>query len=213
MTPRFVLGVLLAAMALPAVADDPPAPGEPGWFRDNLGPGSGINTAFEALRNIEDLYRQHRHLDASDAQYEPDMSGQGAPAVPYTLCRGNAECTSCYEDANARLYTMRYNLERLRIAGQSTNDYVKSAIAVGDGLSGMTGYAALEWQTQRVRINRQFDGFKRTYDNKYEGMMTSLRDVLSRWDRCERQFGMPDWYNRFGFLYMTFMQDKYKRNF
>ena len=43
--------------------------------------------------------------------------------------------------------------------------------------------------------------------------MTSLRDVLSRLDSCEARFGMRDWYNRFGFLYMTFMQDKYKRWF
>lgn len=210
---RIVFACAFAGFAPACLADEGPSPGEPAWFAQNLGPGSGVNSAFDAFRNIDAFYDSHRHLDPSDAQYEPDMSGAGAPDVPYTLCRGNAECTVCYEDVNARLYNMRYNLERLRIAGQSTDDYVKNAIAVGDGLSGMTGYAALEWQRQRVGINRQFEQFKHTYDGKYEGMMGSLRDVLNRWDACESRFGMPDWYNRFGFLYMTFMQDKYKRNF
>ena len=44
-------------------------------------------------------------------------------------------------------------------------------------------------------------------------MMTGLRNALMQWDRCEASFGERDWYARFGFLYMTFMEDKYKRNF
>lgn len=30
-------------------------------------------------------------------------------------------------------------------------------------------------------------------------------------DGCEREFGMTDWYQRFGFMYFEFMNDKYKR--
>jgi hypothetical protein len=75
-------------------------------------------------------------------------------------------------------------------------------------------FDALEWQRQRTGINQEFEIFKIKYfDPKYRGMMSGLKDALMKWDRCEAQFGEPDWYARFGFLYMTFMEDKYKRNF
>ena len=109
---------------------------------------------------------------------------------------------------------MRFNLEKLRVAGQATSDYVAKSYALGDGLAGVTGVAALQWQVERAGIAKSFEHFEKgTYDRKYEEMMKSLKGVLDRWDACEGQYGERDWYARFGFLYYQFMRDKYKRNF
>ncbi len=29
---------------------------------------------------------------------------------------------------------------------------------------------------------------------------------------CEAQYGVPDWYDRFGYMYFEFMRDKYRRS-
>jgi hypothetical protein len=56
-----------------------------------------------------------------------------------------------------------------------------------------------------------YNHFKQTYDNKYRDLMGSLQRALMAIDGCERQYGMTDWYQRFGFIYFEFMKDKYKR--
>lgn len=42
--------------------------------------------------------------------------------------------------------------------------------------------------------------------------MGNLRDNLQDIGRCEEQLGVPDWYNRYGFLYFQFMEAHNKRN-
>ena len=181
---------------------------------DSSTAGSAINSFFGSTRNARDFIDSYQLLDsATDRNYDVDLSGSGAPDVPYSLCASNPECEACYSSARGSLNGMRLNLERLRVAGKATSDFVAKSLALGDGLSGATGLAALEWQRQCTGINREFDHFKGTYDTKYQGMMTGLRNALVQWDRCEASFGERDWYARFGFLYMTFMEDKYKRNF
>lgn len=173
-----------------------------------------FNTLLTGARNAADLWDASNLLDkATDPNYEPDLSGEGAPDVPASLCGASEDCNACYASVFEGLDGARLNLEKLRVAGMATGDYVRKSIALGDGLSGVTGLAALEWQKQRVGINKAFDHFKGTYDSKYEGMMKNLKDVMDRWNACEAQYGERDWYPRFGFLYYQFLRDKYKRNF
>ena len=182
--------------------------------------GDGINAAFTFRDLLEKSAAASSLLDqAIDGTLEPDLDGytRSQPDTPNSLCTkrntDGAECGKCFMAAGDTLTTARYNLEKLRVSGLATKEYVSAKIAVGDGLSGLTGLAALEWQKQRSGINKQFDKYKITYDGKYEEMMRGLQTAMTRYDSCESQFGERDWYNRFGFLYVQFMADKYKRNF
>ncbi len=182
--------------------------------------GGAINSAFGFADLLGDASAASSLLDQlTDGTLEPDVDGytRGSPDTPTSLCSGretgSAECEKCFESAAENLTAARYDLEKLRVAGLSTKNYVTTKLAVGDGLSGVTGLAALEWQRQRSGINKQFDKFKITYDGKYEEFMKGLQRAMARFDSCESQYGVRDWYNRFGFLYVQFMADKYKRNF
>jgi len=176
--------------------------------------GSNFSTALTGARNAADLWDASNLLDkATDPNYEPDLSGEGAPELPASLCGASYDCNACYASVFQSLDASRLNLEKLRIAGRATSDLVSKSYALGDGLAGVTGVAALEWQRQRAGIGKTFEHFKGTYDSKYEGMMRGLKDVMDRWNACEGQYGERDWYARFGFLYYQFMRDKYKRNF
>ena len=195
---------------------DEKSEGNPGKnaLSDSNAVGGAVNTVFSGARNASNWWDASNLLDQeADRHYEPDLSGEGAPDIPATLCGASADCNQCYARAFDGLYNMRFNLEKLRVAGQATSDYVAKSYALGDGLAGVTGVAALQWQVERAGIAKSFEHFKGTYDRKYEEMMKSLKGVLDRWDACEGQYGERDWYARFGFLYYQFMRDKYKRNF
>jgi hypothetical protein len=181
---------------------------------DLLSVGGKFNDAFAAARNAADWWDASNLLDSvTDPSYEVTPDDSATPDVPTTICAGSAECTACYARAFSQLSDMRFNLETLRVVGKSTSDYVAKSLALGDGLSGVTGLAALEWQRQRRGINTEFDTFKRDYDKKYDGMMKGLKSAMDHWNQCEAQFGERDWYVRFGYMYEQFMRDKYKRAF
>jgi hypothetical protein len=176
--------------------------------------GGQINSAAGDLRNAHDWLDSSQLLDRTlDGKYEPDFSPAGAPDTPTSQCGASADCNACFAQALDKLDNQRLNLERLRLLAKATSDYVAKSIALGDGLSGATGLAALQWQHERTGINKEFEKFKNSYDTKYKGMMAGLKNVLMGLDACEASFGERNWYNRFGFIYYQFMEDKYKRNF
>jgi len=176
--------------------------------------GGSINSATSNLRNAHDWLDSSQLLDRTlDGKYEPDFSPAGSPDTPTSQCGASAECNACFAQALDKLDNQRLNLERLRLLGKATSDYVAKSIALGDGLSGATGLAALQWQHERTGINKEFDKFKNSYDTKYKGMMAGLKNVLMGLDACESSFGERNWYNRFGFIYYQFLEEKYKRNF
>ena len=44
-------------------------------------------------------------------------------------------------------------------------------------------------------------------------MMGTLRRALQEVADCEaRYFDVQDWYSRYGFIYYTFMEDRYRRS-
>jgi hypothetical protein len=175
--------------------------------------GGAINSLASGARNAADLWDASNLLDQlRDHTYEPVLTDAG-PDVPGSLCGASANCNLCFSQATSKVDFMRFNLEKLRVAGQATRDTVSYSYSIGDSLSGAFGFGAVGWQIERKRIGQEFDKFKQIYDAKYEGMMKGFKDALDRWNACEEQYGERDWYSRFGFLYYDFMRDRYKRNF
>ena len=133
------------------------------------------------------------------------------PRIP-SFCEDNAACSQCYSQARTDFNQTRATLEKLRLIYSCTKKFTKKAIAFGDDVSPATGgLGGLAWQTQRSDIERSFQGLEKAYDAKYVQLMGRLHTGMMQMDACEAQFGVPDWYDRFGFPYFEFMADKYGR--
>ncbi len=140
----------------------------------------------------------------------PDFSASGQSMMPST-CAGNQACSECYDRAVGELNFIRRQLGRLSCIYSNTKNFNESALAFGDNMSGIHAVTGAAWQSERGGIVAEFNNFKQTYDRKYGDMMGSLQRALQSIGTCEMQYGLPDWYQRFGFIYFEFMKDKYKR--
>jgi hypothetical protein len=66
--------------------------------------------------------------------------------------------------------------------------------------------------SQREKIMRSFKQFTAVYNNKHQELLGRLEKVLREIGECERQyFGDADWYNRYGFIFHSFMSLHYAR--
>ena len=132
-------------------------------------------------------------------------------AMMNSTCANNAACSECYEKAVGELNFIRRQLGRLSCIYSNTKNFNESALAFGDNMSGIHAVTGIAWQNERGGIIAEFNHFKQTYDSKYTDMMGALQRALQGIGTCEQQYGLPDWYQRFGFIYFEFMKDKYKR--
>jgi hypothetical protein len=65
---------------------------------------------------------------------------------------------------------------------------------------------------QKKGIDAEMKKQENTYDQKYKGMMACLLKAVQGIGECEQKYmKTPDWYERFGFIYYTFMEDRYRR--
>ncbi len=77
----------------------------------------------------------------------------------------------------------------------------------------MHAVSGLAWQYSKKGIEESLTKLGRTYDEKYRGLMQNLQATLRKISDCEAQFfDEQDWYDRYGFIYYTFMADRYKRD-
>lgn len=176
-----------------------------GWVEDALGKGKA---AADALGAYDALSKGDKALD-------PDYRPAGSPSVPShcTAPDGTSSegCSDCYATAYRKLTAVRTAFEKLRRVGTTTRAFTAKSIAFGDSVSGVHGVAGLGWQPERAKIENSLKTFEVAYDAKHielSGLLeTALRDI----GQCEaKHFGVADWYDRYGFMYYTFMVDRYK---
>ena len=161
-----------------------------------------------AASDLLDSYRALTDMDRTCM----DLGDAGAPSVP-TSCADSQQCGQCFTDAQRKLDGMRINLERLRCVYTTAVRFANDSIAFGDTTSGIHAVTGLAWQTSKREIQEALEHLKGSYDTKYSQMMPNLRGALEAIGECEaRFFQNPDWYSRFGFIYYTFMSDRYKRS-
>lgn len=169
---------------------------------------SNLNNFIGTMGDIRDAYQGMQNF--SPGECSPDFNTSAGAMMPST-CAGNSNCSACFERAVNELNFVRRTLARLSCIYNNTKNFTQSAISFGDNVSGIHGVTGLSWQNARAGIVESYDHFKQTYDKKYADLIQSLQRALMQMDACERQFGMTDWYQRFGFMYFEFMKDKYKR--
>jgi hypothetical protein len=184
----------------------------------SAGVQSGVNTGLAwtqygigVVSSLQELQNAYQGLHGTDATCM-DLSAAGAPSMPSNCAGNNSACGQCYSQAYRELNGMRVNLERLRCTYRAYKRYVDAAVAFGDNASGIHAVTGLAWQNERGGIMQEMDKLNQTYDAKYQAMMPNLQQALQKVGACEAQFyNERDWYNRFGFIYYTFMSDRYKR--
>ncbi|MBZ4421280.1 hypothetical protein [Myxococcus sp. RHSTA-1-4] len=165
----------------------------------------GAVGAFEAWRRL------HEALSALDAELDRRMAdGEGGPEVP-SSCAEKADCNACFEAAYREVNFTRITLERLRSIHSRTISMIKWAEGFGDSVSSMHGVMGLSWQSSKAGIERQRAQFNQTTHAKYQDLLGNMRRGLDMVAECEaNHFDNPDWYGRYGFMYMDFVRMAYR---
>lgn len=167
------------------------------------------NTGVGAVVAFQEMAKDWRALDGLDASCDAAFSG--GPTVP-SSCAGSDACRSCYAEATRSIDFNRRYIERARCITAANLKMAKSATAFGDSASGVHGMAGLSWQLQgKPQIKKATDKLKKTYVEKAAQYLSALERALQKLGQCEAEhFNEPDWYQRYGWTYMTFMRSKYE---
>ncbi|MBK8971298.1 MAG: hypothetical protein IPM37_08030 [Hahellaceae bacterium] len=135
-----------------------------------------------------------------------DNDGDGIAVVT-----PDSDCSQCFTDARTAFNKARLDLEKLRVIYSCTKKMSNAALAAGDNMSGVHGYAGVVWQGLRYDISQSVEKMEKAYDTKYPELMKNLQRSMMDMALCEAEFGTPDWYDRVGFIYFEYMSDAYKR--
>lgn len=134
----------------------------------------------------------------------------GRERIP-SFCEDQEGCDKCFLAAREQFNLARYYLGRLKTIHSCTITMTDGAKAFGDSFSSAT-QSGLGWYEARQKIDESVVNLNKAYDNKYTDLMNDLANSMADMAVCEAQYGLEDWYDRFGFVYYEFMKDKYQRN-
>ncbi len=188
----------------------------PSAFAGDLGDSieSGIGNV-EGLMNVYQSWQEftaaHNGLTPGDSQFDPDYAPPGSPRIP-SACAGSAQCNACYEKAVRDINFYRYSLDKGRGITNNALQYAKKAMAFGDTGSQTMGVGGLAWTHKaKPEIEKSVAKLRKTYQSKYTEWIAGLQTSLQALGKCEEEFFKErDWYNRFGYIYYSFMADRYK---
>lgn len=142
----------------------------------------------------------------------PSFCAEEEEGAASTVSDSRGDCARCFVEARGEFEKVRYNLEQLRVIYKCTKDFSKKAIAFGDNTSGIHAVSGLAWQAQKVKIEGSVKDMEKAYDLKYTELIGKLQESLIALAVCEEQFGTPDWYDRYGYMFYEFVKEKYKRS-
>ncbi len=188
----------------------------PSAFAGDLGDSieSGIGNV-EGLMNVYQSWQEftaaHNGLTPGDSQFDPDYAPPGSPQIP-SACAGSEQCNACYEKAVKDINFYRFSLDKGRGIANNALQYSKKAIAFGDTGSQTMGVGGLAWTHKaKPEIEKSVAKLRKTYQSKYTEWIAGLQTSLQALGKCEEEFFKErDWYNRFGYIYYSFMADRYK---
>jgi hypothetical protein len=186
--------------------------------------GEAINKGFNGLykpvadaagtagKNIDAIKEKYDALTGHDKAVEPQPEPPGMPEVPLN-CQQSAKCSSCFTEAYEALRQARISFERLRAVWATAKTVHDRGLALGDSMGSVHPVAGLQWQAERVRLESEWKKVQKSYDAKHAELSLKLQAALKKIGECEKQhYSVDDWYNRYGFIYYTFMTDRYRRD-
>jgi hypothetical protein len=167
----------------------------------------GVGTAVAA----NDLVENWTALDSSEASCGAAYNDAAAPVVP-SSCAEDPDCKQCYEEAVREIDFNRFYIERAHCITSAAVKMANSAMAFGDSASGIHGMAGLAWQLDgKPQIQGALDNLRKNYTDKAGQYLKGLERSLRKLGECEAQhYGQKDWFERYGWIYLTFMQSRYQ---
>ncbi len=181
--------------------------------------GKAIEWVVDAVGKVDkagaDALEAYDPLTKGDKTLDPNYKPSGSPSVPSHCTapdgKSGESCSDCYAAAYRKLTAVRKAFEQLRRVGTTTRAFTAKSIAFGDSVSGVHGVAGLGWQPERAKIEQSLKNFEKAYDAKYTELLGLLEVALKDIGRCEeKHFKVDNWYDRYGFMYYTFMADRYR---
>ncbi|PVW16263.1 hypothetical protein [Marixanthomonas spongiae] len=189
---------------------------------DGYDPSDDIEDLNSKLKSIKDfldnavnLYKSYTGLGACINSTPPP----GEPRIP-SFCalpttdagfEDDSNCAGCFLNAREQFNNVRYLFEQLSTIYKCTKTFSNAALSFGDNASGIHGVSGMAWQAERRKIEKSITELEQAYDKKYAELLQSLSDAMLKLSECEAQYGVEDWFDRFGYMYFEFIQDKYKR--
>jgi hypothetical protein len=166
--------------------------------------GGFMTAASYAVKGLDAL---GDYPKLSDLDVDIDLSD--GPGVP-SECEPGSSCWACYEKPVRDIEFHRYYLEVARSIYQSQKRYVDWAIGFGDSVSPIHGVSGLAWQAEKRGILQAFDKLKTSVKKRYDGYLDGQERALRAFAACEKsEFGVDGWYERYGFIYMSFLRGRY----
>ena len=111
---------------------------------------------------------------------------------------------------NERLSVRLEQYERLRVIYQSTHAAMVSSLAYGDAASGWHQLEQAAWYSAKQMIVGADASLRRAYLDKFDQFNADLRTILEDFGQCEEQYGMPDWYRRYGVIFYNSLIASYR---
>lgn len=171
--------------------------------------GGWAKQATSVAAAATDLAGAWKPLSDMDQSIADQM--KGGPKIP-SRCAEDASCRVCFQDAQNSLNINRYALIKLGAIGKWTDTFTTKSLAFGDNVSGVHGVAGIAWQAERQKIEASHASFGKQYSAKYHELIGYLENSLNKIGQCEaRYFRNDDWYDRYGFMYYSYMADRYRR--
>ena len=159
------------------------------------------------------LLEQFGFIDPREAAIQRNPNPPGMPLLP-SRCAKDPECGPCFRKANKDLMDARSLLETQYVIYKQTELAAGRIIELGDAAAGMSSIAKFVWDQEKHggSVSKAQEELYAKYDSNLEKLLRNLHDALIAQSACERNaFNDQDWYNRYGWIYYTFMRDRYTR--
>jgi hypothetical protein len=182
-------------------------------------PGSGIKIkkivgdSAALLKFTLGLLEEFGYIDPREAAIQKNMNPPGMPLLP-SRCAKDPECGPCFKKANKDLMEARSLLETQYVIYKQTELATGRIIELGDAAAGMSSIAKFVWDQEKhgTTVTALQEKFYGQYDTNLEKLLRNVNDALIAQAGCERKaFDDQDWYNRYGWLYYSFLRDRYTR--
>lgn len=161
------------------------------------------------VQSTQQLSEAWEALSELDREFDPDFANSG-PSVP-SHCAESEDCLDCYSSAVEKVNFNRFWIERARAIAVSTIRFANAASAFGDSASSIHGVSGIVWQAEgKPQITEAVISLRNSYRTKVRIYLNDLEQAMEELGHCEEEhYGVRDWYQRFGYIYVDYMRTRY----